>query len=179
MDDDIQLHPEEEVKEFGYVPFEELPSVRTQVTEEVIECEMSNINIKLADPVQIDIELTLPMNDEKLIKLQECEPHIKQLRKQWTENNLDKNIYTMENNILKQKFIVNGLLYTPIVVPDILKDCLLTLAHNKSGHSRFRRTYGSLEKQVLLERHEEISTPTLNKLSGMHQIQHQNTTTEK
>ena len=38
-------------------------------------------------------------------------------------------------------------LYTPIVVPDILKDCLLILAHNKSGHNRFRRTYGSLKNR--------------------------------
>ena len=34
-------------------------------------------------------------------------------------------MYTMEDNILKQKLIDNRLLYTPIVVPDILKDCLL------------------------------------------------------
>ena len=29
-------------------------------------------------------------------------------------------MYTMENNILKRKLVDNGLLYTPIVVPDIL-----------------------------------------------------------
>ena len=53
----------------------------------------------------------------------------------------------MESNILKQKLINNGLLYTPIVVPDILKDCLLILTHDKSGHNRFRRTYGSLKNR--------------------------------
>ena len=36
-------------------------------------------------------------------------------------------------------------MYTPIVVPDILKDCLLILAHDKSGHNGFRRTYISLK----------------------------------
>ena len=49
----------------------------------------------------------------------------------------------MENNILKQKLVNNGLLYTPVVVPDILKDCLLILAHDKQGHKGFRRTYAS------------------------------------
>ena len=39
------------------------------VVEEVIECEFCNINLKHTDPVQIDIEITLPMKDEKLIKL--------------------------------------------------------------------------------------------------------------
>ena len=137
MDEDIKLQAEEEGKEFGYFPFEELPPATTQVTEEVIECKIENINIQYQDPVE--------MKEEKLVKLQECDPHIKQLRKQWSEDNLDKNIYTMENNILRQKLVENGLLYTPIVVPDILKDCLLILAHDKSGHNGFRRTYGSLK----------------------------------
>ena len=53
----------------------------------------------------------------------------------------------MENNILKRKLVNNGLLYTPIVVPDVLKDCLLILAHNKQGHNGFRRTYASLKNR--------------------------------
>ena len=53
----------------------------------------------------------------------------------------------MENNILKRKIVNNGLLYTPIVVPDILKDCLLILAHDKQGHNGFRRTHASLRNR--------------------------------
>ena len=101
MDEDIKLHPEEEGKEFGYFPFEELPSVTTQVIEDVIECKVGNINLQHTDPVQIHIEITLTMKDEKLAKLQESDPHIKQLRKQWMENSPDWNTYTMENDILK------------------------------------------------------------------------------
>ena len=70
----------------------------------------------------------------------------------------------MESNILKQKLVDNGLLYTPVVVPDVLKDCLLILAHDKQGHNGFRRTYTSLKKQISLEGYEEISVPTLHKL---------------
>ena len=36
-------------------------------------------------------------------------------------------------------------MYTPIIVPDILKDCLLILAHDKQGNNGFRRTYASLK----------------------------------
>ena len=96
MDEDIKLQPEEEGKKFGYFPFEELPPVTKQVMEEVIESKIGHINLQHMDPVQIDIEVTLPMKDEKLITLQECNPCTKQLRKQWAENT-----YTMENNILK------------------------------------------------------------------------------
>ena len=147
MDGDIKLHPKEEGKEFRYFPFEELPPATTQVLEEVIKCEIGNINLQHPEPVQINMEITLPMKDKKLTTLQECDPHIKQLRKQWAENSLDRNIYMMENNILRQKLINNGLLYTPIVVADILKNCLLILAHDKSGHNGFRRTYRSLKNR--------------------------------
>ena len=146
MDENIKLPPEEG-KEFGYFPFEELPPVTTQVIEEVIECEIGNINIQHTDPVEVNTDIHLPLKDEKLVKLQESDPHTQQLRKQWDNNNLDKNAYTMENNILKWKAIDNGLLYTPIVVPDLLKDCLLILAHNKQGHNSFRRTYPSLKNR--------------------------------
>ena len=56
-------------------------------------------------------------------------------------------MYTMENNILKRKLVDNRLLYTPIVVPYVLKDCLLILAHDKQGHNGFRRTYASLKNR--------------------------------
>ena len=69
MDETIKLHPEEEGKEFRYFPFEELPPVTTQVVDEVIECEIGNINIQHADQIQVNIDITLPMKDEKLIKL--------------------------------------------------------------------------------------------------------------
>ena len=147
MDENIKLPPEEEGKEFGYFPFKELPPVTTQVIEEVIACEIGNVNIQHTDPVEINTDIQLPLKDEKFVKLQESDPHMHQLRKQWDNNNLDKNTYTMENNILKRKTINNGLLYTPIVVPDILKDCLLILGHDKQGHSGFRRTYTSLKNR--------------------------------
>ena len=147
MDENIKLQPEEEGKEFRYFPFEELPPVTTQVVEEVIKCEIGNINIQHMDPIEINTDIHLPLKDDKLVKLQESDPHTKQLRKQWKNKNLDQNTYTMENNILKRKLVDNRLLYTPIVVPDVLKDCLLILAHDKQGHNGFRRTYASLKNR--------------------------------
>ena len=147
MDENIKLQPEEEGKEFGYFPFEVLPPVTTKTTKEVIACEIGNINIHHTDPVEIKIDIQLPLKDKQLAKLQESDPHTKQLRKRWENKNLDTNSYTMENNILKRKLVKNGLLYTPMVVPDILKDCLLILAHDKQGHNGFIRTYASLKNR--------------------------------
>ena len=96
MDENIKLQPEEEGKEFGYFPFEELPPVTTQMIDEVIECEIDNINIQHTDPVEVNMDIRLPLKDEKLVKLEESDPHIKQLRKQWENKNLDRSTYTME-----------------------------------------------------------------------------------
>ena len=81
--------------------FEKLPPVTTQVIEEVIKCEIGNINIQHTDPIEINMDIHLPLKDDKLVKLQESDPHTKQLRKQWKNKNLDQNTYMMENNILK------------------------------------------------------------------------------
>ena len=101
IDENIKLQPEEEGKEFGYFPFEELPPLTTQVVEEVIKCEIGNINIQHADPIKINTDIHLPLKDNKLAKLQESDPHTRQLRKQWENKNLDQKTYMMENNILK------------------------------------------------------------------------------
>ena len=117
--------------------------------------------------------------DKKLAKLQESDPHIRQLRKQWDNNNLDTTSYTLENNILRWKIIDNGLLYMPIIVPDILKDCLLILAHDKQGHNGFRRTYASLRNRYHWKGMKKIHLPTLQQMPSLRQTQHKNTKTEK
>ena len=147
MDEDIKAIPEEDGKEFGYFPFEELPPVTTQVVEEVIVCEneTDNINIQHVDPIMKTTEIELPMSAERLIKLQKADPTINKLRQQWDNNQIDKSIYLLEDDILKRKVIDNGILHTPILVPNILKEALLILAHDKAGHNGFRRTYMSLK----------------------------------
>ena len=119
------------------------------MVQEISTGEIGTLSIHHTDPIEINREIQLPLKDEKLAKLQESDPHIRQLRKQWDKNNLDTTSYTMENNILKRKIVDNGLLYTPIVVPDILEDCLLILAHDKQDHNGFRRTYASLRNSTI------------------------------
>ena len=59
-----------------------------QVVEEAIECEIGNLNTQHTDPVEINMHIHLPLRDEKLGKLQESDPHTKQLRKQWENKKL-------------------------------------------------------------------------------------------
>ena len=152
FNESIKLPEEEPGYELGYTPFEELPPARVTVIEEVIISENQGdqspetLKIQYTDPIEKDIEIELPLTNSKMKELQEQDPLIGRLRKQWSEKKLDKKHFTMENGILKKKTVLNGILYTPTVVPDMLKDCLLILAHDKQGHNGFKRTYSSLKQ---------------------------------
>ena len=147
IDDDIKLPAEQEGHEFGYVPFEQLPPAQVTVTEEVIINEVNDMKVKIQhiDPVQKDLKIELPISNLKLKELQEQDKKINHLRKLWSENKLNKNIFAMENNILKKKVIEGGLLYKPVIIPEILRECLLMLAHDEQGHNGFKRTYSALK----------------------------------
>ena len=147
IEDDIKLPTEKEGHEFGYVPFEQLPPAQVTVTEEVIINEVNNMKIKIEhiDPVQKNLKIELPISNLKLKELQEQDEKINHLRKLWSERKLDKNIFTMENDILKKKIIEGGLLHKPVIIPEIIRECLLMLAHDEQGHNGFKRTYGALK----------------------------------
>ena len=152
FDESIKLPDEEPRYEFGYTPFEELPPASVTVIEEVIISENQgdqlpeSLKIQHNDPIAKDIEIELPLTNSRMKELQEQDPLVGQLRKQWSEKKLDKKHFMIEDEILKKKTIINGILYTPTVVPDVLKDCLLILAHDKQGHNGFKRTYSSLKQ---------------------------------
>ena len=147
IDDDIKLPAEQEGHEFGYVPFEQLPPAQVTVTEEVIINKLNNLKIKIQhiNPVQKDLKIELPISNLKLKELQEQDRKINHLRKLWSENKLNKNIFAMENDILKKKVIECGLLHKPVIIPEILRECLLILAHDEQGHNGFKRTHSALK----------------------------------
>ena len=147
VDSDVKLPEEKEGEEFGYIPFEKLPPAQVEVCEEVWinEVTQDKVTLKLQDPITQNIEIQLPLTNQKMKELQEQDPKVSHLRKLWSENKLNKTLFTMENDILRRVLMINGLLYKPVVTPSILKDCLIMLAHDEQGHNGFKRTYASLQ----------------------------------
>ena len=152
FDASIKLPEEEPGYELGYTPFEELPPARVTVIEEFIisknqgDQPPGSLKIKHNDLVAKDIEIELPLTNSRMKELQEQDPLVGRLRKKWSEKKLDKKHFTIKNEILKKKTVINGILYTPTLVRDVLKDCLLKLVHDKQGHNRFKGTYSSLKQ---------------------------------
>ena len=97
-------------------------------------------------PIQKDIEIDLPLTNQKMKELQEQDPKVSHLRKMWSQGKLNKNLFAMENDILRRQLMINRLLYKPVITPSILKDCLIMLAHDQQGHNGFKRTYSALQQ---------------------------------
>ena len=178
MDENIKLQLEEEGKEFGYFPFEELPPVTTQIVEEVIKCEIGNINIQHTDPIEINTDIHLPLKDDKLVKLQKSDPHTKQLRKQWENKNLDQNTYMMENNILTKTHRQRTLVHTHSS-PRCPKGLSPHFNTQQTRPEWIQKNICIPKKQIPLEGHEEISVSTLHKLPDLRKTQHQNSAAKK
>ena len=96
------------------------------------------------EPISKNLQIKLPLTPEKKKELQQSDTHIKHLLTHLNKGDLDRKVYTIDNGLLKRKLVVNGLLYKPVVVPDILRDCLLILAHDEAGHNGSNRTYSAL-----------------------------------
>ena len=60
------------------------------------------VKIQHINPVQKDLKIELPISNLRLKELQEQDQKINHLRKLWSENKLNKNMFAMENNILKK-----------------------------------------------------------------------------
>ena len=146
IDEDVKLPEEKEGHEFGYVPFEKLPPAKVEMTEEVITEPGTEpvIEIHHIDPLP-DLKVEIPVSNAKMKEFQEQDERIQHLRNLCSAGKLDKNIFIMENDILKKRVTEQALSYKAVVVPDILKESLMILAHDEQGRNGFKRTYNALK----------------------------------
>ena len=146
IDEDVKLPEEKEGHEFGYVPFEKLPPAKVEMTEEVITEPGTKpvIEIHHIDPLP-DLKVEIPISNAKLKEFQQQDERIQHLRNLCSAGKLNQNIFIMENDILKKRVTEQALSYKAVVVPDILKESLMILAHDEQGHNGFKRTYNALK----------------------------------
>ena len=145
IDEDVKLPDEKEGHKFGYVPFEKLPPAKVEMTEVITEPGTEPaIEIHHIDPLP-DLKVEIPVSNAKMKEFQEQDERIQHLRNLCSAGKLNKNIFIMENNILKKRVTEQALSYKAVVVPDILKESLMILAHDEQGHNGFKRTYNALK----------------------------------
>ena len=141
LDPDNQLVDESEGFEYSYYTFDNIDPIKTQV-------EINEITNKMGIETPVNLpskEITLPIEDDKLIELQKEDKFCKNILNMLASNKLqNKNPYYIENGILKRYIDDNKQRSEVIVLPQTLTQPTLQLAHEGLGHNGIPQTYALL-----------------------------------
>ena len=132
LDPDNQLVDKPKDFEYGYYAFDSIDPIETQIEIN----EMTNRK-EGETPVNLpDKEITLPIEDNKLIELQKKDKFCKNILNMLANNKLhNKNPYYIEDGILKRYIDDNRQRFEVIILPQTLTEPALQLAHEGLGHN--------------------------------------------
>ena len=132
LDPDNQLVDKPECFEYGYYAFNNIDPIETQI-------EINEMNNKTGVETPVNLpneEITLPIEDKKLIELQKKEKFCKNILNMLTNNKLyNRNPYYIENGILKRYIDDNKQRFEVVILPQTLIEPALQLAHEELGHN--------------------------------------------
>ena len=92
----------------------------------------------------LELSVKLPLGDEKFTSLQENDLKIRDLRDKLKEGACNQ-FYFVNNNVLFRSIVDNGHKFKARIIPESLKDVVLHLGHNQSGHNGYQRTYTAIK----------------------------------
>ena len=147
-DPDLKQQPELEGHEFGKYCFKALPKARGSVTHIKISGDMADvceIQITYDNPENSELSVELPLDDKKFTSLQENHLKIRELRDKVKEGAYNQ-FYFVNDNMLFRSIVDNGHKFEARVIPELLRDVVLHLGHNQSGHNRYQRTYAAIKR---------------------------------
>ena len=122
IDPDRPLRPEGQGYEFGYAVFEEFPEVKTNT------CEVNEVIVGTEKEIRNDPDLQdalwcieNPIAPQQLKSLQQQDANIETLKRKLQHNKLDKEYYSMdENRLLTRKVVDGGHEFHAIYLPNVL-----------------------------------------------------------
>ena len=146
-DPDLQQQPELEGHKFSKYCFETLPKVRGSVNLVQLggdEAKVCEIQITYDNPKNLELSVELPLEDDKFASLQENDPKIRDLHDKVKEGEYNQ-FYFVQNNVLFRSIEDNGYKFEVRVIPESLRDVVLHLGRNQSGHNGYQRTYAAIK----------------------------------
>ena len=108
------------------------------------ETEVCEIHITYDNPKNSELSVELPLEDDKSASLQENNPKIWDLHNKVKEGEYNQ-FYSVKNNVLFRSIVDNGHKFEARVIPESLRDVVLHLGHNQSGHNGYQRTYTAIK----------------------------------
>ena len=92
-------------------------------------------------------EIRLPLKPKQLQQLQKNDTYCRDVAKKLHKDTELQKIFIKEEGVLYRLWIEDGRMFKCILVPQVLQDSMIILAHDYSGHNGSRRTYNCLKRQ--------------------------------
>ena len=92
-------------------------------------------------------EIRLPLKPKQLQQLQKNDTYCRDIAKKLHKDTELQKIFIKEEGVLYRLWIEDGRTFKCILVPQVLQDSMIILAHDYSGHNGSRRTYNCLRRQ--------------------------------
>ena len=92
-------------------------------------------------------EIKLPLKPKQLQQLQKNDTYCRDVAKKLHKDMELQKIFIKEEGVLYRLSIEDGRTFKCILVPQVLQDFMIILAHDYSGHNGSRRTYNCLKRQ--------------------------------
>ena len=83
----------------------------------------------------------LPLKPKQLQELQKNDTYCRDIARKLHKNVELQNIFFKESRVQYRLWIEDGRTFKSFLVPQVLQDFLIILAHDYSGHNGSRRTY--------------------------------------
>ena len=146
---------ESAVKTFE-IKFEEKPKEKRTLLSGS-ECREDSQKSRVSQCVEIteheDLwEIKLPLKQKQLQQLQMNDEYFRDVAKKLHKDMELQKIFIKEEGVLYRLWIEDGRTFKCILVPQVLQDFMIILAHDYSGHKRFKKNLQLSEKTILLAR---------------------------
>ena len=92
-------------------------------------------------------EIKLPLKPKQLQQLQKNDTYCRDVAKKLHKDTELQKIFIKEEGVLYRLWIEDGRTFKCILVPQVLQDFMIILAHDYSSHNGSRRTYNCLRRQ--------------------------------
>ena len=140
MTPEAELEKEPDGQEFGTACFKDMETVQTHIVYiESVE------TLLVTAPPEAFQEVSLPLKPAQMVKLQKADAECRDIVRKLRNNKNIERIYILEDGCLKCLWIEDHQTFKCTVIPKILRDPLLVLAHDKNGHNGSQRSYMALK----------------------------------
>ena len=92
-------------------------------------------------------EIKLPLKPKQLQQLQKNDTYCRDVAKKLHKDTELQKIFIKEKGVLYRLWTEDGRTFKCILVPEVLQDSMIILAHDYSGHNGSHRTYNCLKRQ--------------------------------